>query len=165
MSRDPSRSFSNDVIGLIVAVVACFAAAGLGGLVTTPQIPNWYADLAKPGWTPPGWIFGPVWTVLYLMMAVAAWLVWRANSPRAVRLPLIVFGVQLTLNCLWSVLFFGLQNPAAAAVEIVLLWVSIVATLILFWFRSRWAAALLVPYLLWVSFAAVLNIAIWRLNV
>jgi tryptophan-rich sensory protein len=152
-------------IGLVVAIVICFAAAGLGGLVTTPQIPNWYADLAKPNWTPPGWIFGPVWSCLYLMMAVAAWLVWRQHGFAGAKLPLTLFAIQLALNSLWSVLFFGLQNPGAAAVEIILLWVAILATLIAFWKRSRWAGGLLLPYLAWVSFAAVLNVAIWRMNV
>lgn len=152
-------------IGLIVAILICFAAAGLGGLVTTPQIPNWYADLAKPNWTPPGWIFGPVWSLLYLMMAVAAWLVWRKDGFAGAKFPLALFAIQLVLNSLWSVLFFGIQNPGAAAVEIILLWLAILATLITFWNRSKWAGGLLVPYLVWVSFAAVLNVAIWRMNV
>jgi tryptophan-rich sensory protein len=152
------------VLGLFAAILICFAAAGLGGLVTTPQIPGWYADLAKPSWTPPDWIFGPVWTLLYLMMAVAAWLVWRQAGFREAKLPLALFAIQLGLNSLWSMLFFGLQNPGAAAVEIILLWAAILATLIAFWKRSPWAGGLLVPYLAWVSFAAVLNVAIWRLN-
>ena len=155
---------SSTWIGLVVAIVICFAAAGLGGLVTAPRIPNWYADLAKPTWTPPGWIFGPVWSILYLMMAIAAWLVWRQEGLAGARLPLALFAIQLALNSLWSVLFFGLQNPGAAAVDIVLLWVAIVATLVAFWNRSPWAGGLLVPYLVWVSFAAVLNVAIWRMN-
>ena len=155
---------SRQAIGLVVAIVLCFAAAGLGGLVTTPQIPNWYATIAKPTWTPPDWIFGPVWTLLYLMMAVAAWLVWRQNGFADAKLPLTLFAIQLALNSLWSVLFFGLQNPGAAAVEIILLWAAILATLIAFWKLSKWAGGLLAPYLAWVSFATVLNVAIWRLN-
>ena len=154
----------NQWVGLIVSVLICFAAAGVGSLVTTPQIPTWYAGLQKPEWTPPDWLFGPVWSVLYLMMAVAAWLIWRQNDPSTTRIPLSLFGVQLVLNSLWSVLFFGRQNPGMAAFEIIFLWVAILATLIAFWRRSRWAGALLVPYLLWVSFAAVLNCEIWRLN-
>jgi benzodiazapine receptor len=150
-------------IGLAVFVLICFAA-GLGGLVTSPQIPGWYADLAKPAWTPPDWIFGPVWTLLYLMMAIAAWLVWRQDGFAGVKLPLALFAIQLVLNSLWSVLFFGLQSPGAAAVEIVLLWVAILATLIAFWRRSKLAGGMLMPYLAWVGFAAVLNFAIWRLN-
>ncbi len=155
---------ARQTVGLVVAVVVCFAAAGVGGLVTAPQIPNWYAEIAKPTWTPPGWIFGPVWSLLYFMMAVAAWLVWRDAGFARARLPLILFAIQLTLNSLWSVLFFGLQKPGAAAVEIVLLWGAILATLIAFWKRSPWAGVLLLPYLAWVSFAAVLNVAIWRMN-
>ena len=151
-------------VGLAVWVLICFAAAGLGGLVTAPNIPNWYAQLAKPGWTPPGGVFGPVWTLLYLMMAVAAWLIWRPTGLAGARLPLALFGVQLAFNSLWSILFFGLHNPGAAFVDIVLLWGAIVATLVAFWRRSRWAGGLLVPYLLWVSFAAALNFAIWRMN-
>ena len=151
-------------IGLVVSILICFAAAGIGSLATTPQIPGWYANLAKPTWTPPGWIFGPVWTLLYLMMAVAAWLVWRKAGFASAKLPLALFGIQLALNSLWSVLFFGLQNPGAAAVEIILLWAAILATMITFWRRSRVAGGLLTPYLAWVSFAAVLNVAIWRMN-
>ena len=152
------------VLGLAAFVVICFAAAGLGGLVTTPRIPTWYADLAKPAWTPPDWIFGPVWTALYLMMAFSAWLVWRQAGLAGARLPLALFAIQLVLNSLWSVLFFGLQSPGAAAVEIILLWAAILATLLAFWKRSNVAGALLVPYLAWVSFAAVLNVAIWWMN-
>jgi tryptophan-rich sensory protein len=152
------------VIGLAAFVLICFAAAGLGGLVTTSRIPTWYADLAKPAWTPPDWIFGPVWTALYLTMAFSAWLVWRQAGLVRARLPLALFAIQLVLNSLWSVLFFGLQRPGAAAVEIILLWAAILATLLAFWKRSNLAGALLAPYLAWVSFAAVLNLAIWRMN-
>lgn len=151
-------------IGLAVFVFVCFAAAGLGSIVTTPSISTWYADLAKPAWTPPDWIFGPVWTLLYLMMAVAAWLVWRQTGFAGAKLPLGLFAAQLALNSLWSILFFGLQSPGAAFVEIILLWAAILATMIAFWKRSRLASGLLVPYLAWVSFAVVLNFAIWWLN-
>ena len=151
-------------IGLFVAILICIVAAGLGAAVTTPQIPGWYASLAKPAWNPPDWIFGPVWSLLYLMMAVAAWLVWRRAGFAAAKLPLALFAIQLALNSLWSVLFFGLHNPGAAAVEIVMLWAAILVTLIAFWRQSRWAGGLLVPYLAWVSFASVLNFTIWRLN-
>ena len=108
-------------IGLIVSIFICFAAAGLGGLVTNPKIPNWYAQLAKPVWTPPDWLFGPVWSMLYLMMAIAAWFVWRPKGFAGAKLPLALFAIQLALNSLWSVLFFGFQRPGAAAVEIVFL--------------------------------------------
>jgi tryptophan-rich sensory protein len=151
-------------LGLAVIVIICFGAAGLGGLVTAPNIPNWYADLAKPTWNPPDWIFGPVWSCLYLMMAVSAWLVWRQGGFVEAKLPLVLFAVQLGLNSLWSILFFGLHSPGLAVIEIILLWIAILATLVTFWKRSTWAGGLLVPYLAWVSFAAVLNVAIWRMN-
>ena len=95
-------------LALVLLIVICFAVAGLGGLTTTPNIPNWYAGLAKPSWTPPGWLFGPVWSVLYLSMAVAAWLVWRKGNAAV---PMILFAVQLVFNAAWSWLFFGLHNP------------------------------------------------------
>jgi translocator protein len=152
------------VSGFVFWVLVCFVVAGLGGLVTASRIPNWYAELAKPAWTPPGWIFGPIWTLLYFLMAVAAWLVWRQAGASGARLPLGLFALQLALNCLWSVLFFGLQAPGAAAVEIVVLWTAIALTLLAFWRRSQWAGLLLSPYLLWVTFAAALNFAIWRMN-
>jgi tryptophan-rich sensory protein len=164
MNESTPLSRTQQVIGLIVSIAICFAAAGLGSLATTPKIPNWYADLAKPSWNPPAWIFGPVWTTLYLFMAIAAWLVWRQGGFRNARGPLLLFGVQLVLNTLWSFLFFGLQNPGAAAIEIVVLWVAILATLLAFAKRSTTAASLLAPYLAWVSFAAVLNFTIWRMN-
>jgi benzodiazapine receptor len=151
-------------VGLIVLLILCFAVAGVGGLVTTPNIPNWYADLTKPPWTPPDWVFGPVWSMLYFSMAVAAWLVWRQAGLARVAAPMAMFGIQLLLNALWSWLFFGLHSPSTAAVDIVLLWIAIAATTVAFWRRSTAAGILFVPYLAWVSFAAVLNFAIWRLN-
>jgi translocator protein len=148
-------------LALVVLIVICFSVAGLGGLTTTPNIPNWYAGLAKPSWTPPSWLFGPVWSVLYLSMAVAAWLAWRKGDAAV---PLTLFAVQLVCNAAWSWLFFGLHSPGMAFIDIVLLWAAIVATTIVFWHRSVLAGLLFVPYLAWVSFAAVLNFAIWRLN-
>lgn len=151
-------------IGLIVLLVVCFAAAGIGGAATTSKIPGWYAALTKPSWNPPNWIFGPVWSALYCCMAVAAWLVWRQHGLAGARLPLALFSVQLFLNVLWSCLFFGLQNPGLAFAEVLLLWASIAATMVLFWRRSAVAGILFVPYLAWVSFASVLNFTIWQLN-
>ena len=142
-------------------IVLCFVVAGIGGLVTTPSIPNWYSGLVKPSWTPPSWVFGPVWSVLYLCMAVAAWLVWRKGNALV---PLTFFAVQLAFNAAWSWLFFGLHSPGAALIDIVLLWIAIAATTIAFWRRSVVAGLLFLPYLAWVSFAATLNFAIWRLN-
>lgn len=151
-------------IGLIVFLVICFAAAGIGSAVTTPQIDGWYANLTKPSWNPPNWIFGPVWSTLYVAMAVAAWLVWRQSGIAAAKVPLALFGVQLALNTLWSCLFFGLENPGLAFTEVLLLWVAIAATMVTFWFRSKVAGLLFVPYLAWVTFAAFLNFTVWRLN-
>ena len=149
------------ILALVVLLILCFAVAGVGGLATAPSIPNWYAGLAKPSWTPPGWVFGPVWSVLYLSMAVAAWLIWRRGDAVV---PMTLFGIQLTFNVAWSWLFFGLHSPGAAFIDIVLLWMAIAATTVVFWRRSTLAGVLFVPYLIWVSFAAVLNFAIWRLN-
>jgi benzodiazapine receptor len=157
-------SLLQQCVSLAVFVLICFAAAGLGGLVTASNIPNWYAGIAKPTWNPPNWIFGPVWSCLYLMMAVSAWLVWRQAGLARAKLPLALFAIQLALNSLWSVLFFGLHSPGMAAVEIVILWLAIVATMVAFFRCSKIAGWLLVPYLAWVSFAAVLNFTIWRLN-
>lgn len=151
-------------LGLIFFIALCFVAAGIGGAVTTPNIEGWYATLAKPSWNPPNWIFGPVWTALYLMMALAAWLVWRQGGWNATRVPLILFGIQLALNTLWSCLFFGLKNPGLAFAEVLLLWLAIALTMIAFWNRSKIAGLLFGPYLAWVTFAAVLNFTIWRLN-
>jgi len=156
---------SHQAIALTAFVGICFGAASLGGAATYPRIEGWYAALAKPSWTPPGWIFGPVWTALYAAMAVAAWLVWRQKGIVGARLPLTLFGIQLGLNVAWSWLFFGLQSPGLAVIDIVLLLVAIAATLVAFWRRSAVAGVLMAPYLGWVGFATVLNVAIWRLNV
>ena len=150
------------VLGLFLLV--CFAAAGLGGVATASSLGDWYACLCKPVWTPPGWIFGPVWTVLYAAMAVAAWLVWARLGLPAATGALTLFAVQLALNVAWSWLFFGLRNPGVAAIEIVVLWISIALTLLVFRRAVPLAGWLMAPYLAWVTFAAALNVAIWRLN-
>ena len=152
----------NTWIGLLGWIVLCFAAAAIGSAFTTPSLENWYRELTKPPGNPPNWIFGPVWSALYLAMAIAAWRVWKARGLREPALK--VFGVQLALNTLWSVLFFGMHNPGAALVEIVLLWAAIATTLAMFWRIDRVAGALFVPYLAWVSFATYLIGAIWWLN-
>ena len=139
----------------------CFAVAGLGARYAPG--PD-YAALLKPSWTPPPGVFPPVWTTLYLMMAVAAWLVWQRFGFRGAPAALALFLGQLTLNALWSWLFFGLQRRGLALVDVGLLWVLIALTLAAFWRRSVPAGALLIPYLAWVTFAVALNFAIWRLN-
>jgi len=148
-------------LALAAFIVLCFAAAGLGGLATSRTVDTWYKDLAKPSWTPPGWVFGPVWTLLYLAMAIAAWRVWQGQG---LRWPIALFGVQLLLNAAWSWLFFGLRMPGAACVDVFLLWAAIIATTAVFWRVDLAAGVLFVPYLLWVTFAMALNFAIWRLN-
>ena len=142
-------------------LLLCFAAASLGAVFMPGE---WYATLKKPSWNPPGWIFGPVWSAIYTMMAVAAWLVWKRGGFIAQRRPLAQFLAQLVLNAAWTPLFFGLHRPGIAFAEIVLLWLAIAATLAAFRPVSRVAAWLLAPYLLWVSFATMLNFALWRLN-
>lgn len=147
--------------GLAVWMLVCFAAPALSS-ATGPG--EWYAQLAKPSWNPPGWVFGPVWTTLYAMMAVSAWMVWRRGGWRRQRLPLGLFLSQLALNALWTPLFFGLHRPDLALVAIVALWIGIVVTIVAFARVRRGAAALLGPYLAWVSFASFLNFTLWRLN-
>ena len=151
-------------VGLVIFFAICFLAAGIGTIPTAPQIPGWYAALSKPAWTPPNWIYGPVWSALYALMAVSGWLIWMRSSRSEARWPLILGAVQLVVNVVWSWLFFGLESPLLGFLDILALMVAIVATITAFWRRSRLAALLLVPYLAWVTCAAVLNFAIWRLN-
>jgi benzodiazapine receptor len=153
-----------DVVGLLGFVVICLVAAAVGGAATIASVRTWYPTLRKPSWNPPARLFGPVWSVLYLTMAVAAWLVWRTRDAIDVRWTLGIFGLQLLLNVLWSVIFFGLRRPGRALVDITLLWLAIVATAVAFWPHDPIAALLLLPYLAWVSFAAILNLSIYRLN-
>ena len=143
--------------------VLCFLTAVVVGLASA-QAPVFYAQLSQPLWAPPAWVFGPVWTVLYVMMALAAWLVWRQRSVRPVGPALGLFAVQLVFNAAWSWLFFAWQTGGWAMLDIVLLWVTLCLTLVRFWQIQRMAGLLLVPYLLWVTFAAALNYRIWQLN-
>ncbi|MFH1696659.1 MAG: TspO/MBR family protein [Candidatus Diapherotrites archaeon] len=150
---------------LIAAVVLCQLAGIIGAIFTTQAIGTWYAELARPEFAPPNWIFAPVWTVLFLLMGIALFIVWEKYKAGAEAKPaLSIFGAQLALNVLWSVLFFGLQSPALAFAEIILLWLAIAATIALFYKISKPAAGLMVPYILWVSFAAFLNYSFWALN-
>jgi tryptophan-rich sensory protein len=154
-----------DIFKLIVCVVACLAAGLIGSIFTREAIPTWYAALEKPAFNPPNWLFAPVWTLLYILMGIAAFLVWRKGlENRQVRIALIVFLVQLVLNALWSVAFFGLESPLYGLVVIAALWVAILFTVLKFHRISLTASVLLWPYLLWVTFAAVLNVSIWLLN-
>jgi benzodiazapine receptor len=153
-----------DFAALVVFVAICLLAAAIGGAVTVASVRTWYLTLRKPSWNPPARAFGPVWTVLYLLMAFAAWLAWRTRDTTDAGPALAIFGLQLVLNVLWSVLFFGLRRPGPAVAEIAVLWLAIAGTIVAFWPLDQTAALLLVPYLGWVSFAAVLNLSIYRLN-
>lgn len=159
----PSISKQKDVLGLIGWLVISFAASAVGA-VASVQASSFYSQLAQPTWAPPSWVFGPVWTALYAMMAVAAWLVWRSGGFSTNRTALSFFFAQLALNALWSWLFFAWHLGALAFAEILLLWVLILTTIVYFWRVRPLAGALLIPYLLWVSFASVLNFSVWQLN-
>ena len=153
-----------DLIVLAFFVALCLVIGALGAAVVATSIDTWYADLAKPSFTPPDRLFGPVWTVLYVLMAIAAWRVWRAADRDTRRGPLTLFALQLALTLGWTVVFFGLQKIGAAVATIVVLDVGVVVTTLAFRSIDRWAGLLMVPYLAWVIFATVLTIAIWRLN-
>jgi tryptophan-rich sensory protein len=154
-----------DVVKLVVSLVACQCAGLIGSIFTIKSIPTWYASLQKPPFTPPGWLFGPAWVILYILMGVAAFIVWRRGlDTQGVKKALVIFLIQLVLNALWSVVFFGLESPLWGMVVIVVLWIAILFTILELFKISKTAGALLVPYILWVTFAATLNISIWILN-
>jgi translocator protein len=154
---------AKDILGLGVWIAISFLAALIGGIASI-DADVFYKQLVLPEWAPPAWVFGPVWTILYFLMGIAAWMVWRVDRFFSAWVPLSFFLVQLVLNMLWSWLFFAWHLGALSFVNILFLWIMISATLISFWRVRRFAGALLVPYLLWVSFAAVLNYVIWQLN-
>lgn len=153
-----------ELLGLAGFLAACFAVSGIGGFVTATSVGSWYQALEKPAFNPPDWVFAPVWTALYILMAIAGWRVWLCARSAARTTALIVFAGQLSLNLAWSILFFGLQSIGGALLEIVLLLSAIVVTTALFWRIDRPAAALLLPYALWVLYAALLNVSLWLLN-
>lgn len=153
------------VIAAIGFVLVSELAGVIGAIFTTDAVATWYPTLTKPSFNPPNWLFGPVWTTLYALMGVAAFLIWRQGwSQPAVKVALAIFAAQLVLNSLWSIVFFGMHALLPAFIEIVVLWVAILATIVAFWRISPAAGALLVPYILWVSFASLLNFSLWRLN-
>jgi tryptophan-rich sensory protein len=151
-------------IALGIWLVVCFVVAGIGGRWTAEEVKGWYRTLVRPSIAPPSWIFGPVWTLLYALMATAAWLVWLAPPSAARSLALDIFGVQLALNLAWSWIFFRKHRMGAALAEIVLLWISIGAATLAFGQVTPLAAGLMAPYWAWVSFATLLNAAYWRAN-
>ncbi|MDX1583990.1 MAG: TspO/MBR family protein [Thermoanaerobaculia bacterium] len=155
---------TRDWLALAGWLFVSFSAAIIGGTATASSVATWYPTIAKPAWTPPSWLFGPVWTTLYAMMGFAAWLVWRKAGWRDGAVPLGLFLTQLVLNAAWSLLFFGLRNPFAGLIDIAALWIAIGLTTVAFFRISRIAGWLMIPYWLWVSFATALNFAIWQLN-
>ncbi len=146
---------------LIISIMLPFLASIIGGLFTESSASSWYATLIKPPFNPPSWVFGPVWTILYLLMGISLYLVWAKKYDRT---SFMFFGVQLFLNALWSILFFGMKSPFYAFIEIIFLWVAILITTFYFYKINKISAYLLIPYILWVSFAAVLNFSIFILN-
>ena len=160
----PGASRPADLAALAGLLAVSAAAAGWGAAATLANVATWYAGLAKPAFNPPNWLFGPAWTVLYIAMAVAAWRVWRTRSRGPVGPALVVYGVQMALNAVWSPVFFGLHRVGLALADILALLVMVAVTLVMFWKRDRVAGALMAPYLAWVCFATLLNFAIWRLN-
>ena len=153
----------NMVVGAAFVAV-CLLTGAAGSLFVEIDRGQWYSELSKPPFTPPSWVFGPVWTCLYVCIGLAAWSVWKVRGFRRAAIPLGLFAVQLLLNALWTPLFFGLQRPGLAFAEILVLWVMIAAAAWRFFKISRIAGWLMVPYLLWVAFAGALNFSIWRLN-
>ena len=155
----------NNSLKLIISIAISELSGIIGSVFTISAIPTWYATLTKSTLNPPAWIFGPVWTTLYFLMGIAAFLIWRKGlEQKEIRIALSLFGVQLVLNALWSIVFFGLHSPAWALANIIALWLAIVWTMYVFYKISRPAAYLFVPYIIWVSFALYLNYAIWVLN-
>lgn len=152
-------------VKLLIAIAIPVLVGGISGFFTVTGVESWYQTIQKPSWNPPNWVFGPVWTSLYVMMGIALWLVWKEDTSRELKMiAFILFGVQLLLNFLWSFIFFKLEQPGFAFLEILFMWVAILATIFAFAQVNKAAAWLLVPYISWVSFAAMLNFTIWRLN-
>lgn len=158
-----SISQTRQALGLLAWLLLVFAAAAVGGFASA-SAGAFYGQLIRPSWAPPGWLFGPVWSVLYLLMGLSAWLVWRVHGFAGAKSALLVFILQLAANALWTWLFFVWRQGGLAFAEILLLWILIAATIRLFWRLSRFSAALLLPYLVWVSFASALTLSMWRLN-
>lgn len=154
----------NNTFKLIISLIIPQLAGGIGSFFTVGSVRDWYLVLVKPALNLPSWVFGPVWTTLFLLMGYALYLVWTDESRKSKNLAYWAFGIQMVLNALWSIIFFGLHSPGGALLEMILLWLAILATIITFAKISRPAAWLLVPYILWVSFAGYLNFMIWMLN-
>lgn len=154
----------SNILKLVIALLITIGLGSLGGLFTYPEIKTWYATLQKPSFQPPNWLFGPVWTLLYTLMGIGVYLVWKLPATARRNKALAVFMIQFILNFCWSIIFFNQHQTGWAFIEIIVMWVCILLTIIQFSKLSYPAAWLLVPYILWVSFATVLNGAIWKLN-
>jgi benzodiazapine receptor len=155
----------NAIVKLVICIIACFAAAGFGSIFTSKAIPDWYRGLKKPPYTPPNWVFGPVWTVLYILMAVSVFLVWQKGlAAPGVTTAFTLFWIQLAANAIWSYVFFARRSVIGGIINIIILWLLILATVITSFPVSTIAGILLLPYILWVSIAMYLNIGIWVLN-
>lgn len=156
-----------DVAAFVASMGVCLLAGIIGSYFTTPNIATWYATLQKPFFTPPAWVFAPVWTTLFILMGISLWLVWRewsATEIREARLAFKLFFVQLSLNVLWSILFFGFRSPLAGLIEIIVLWIAILATIVVFFRISRIAGLLLIPYIAWVTVASALTFGVLVMN-
>lgn len=163
-SKRPDLGAGKDVLALVLFVGLCLGIGALGAAVTNTSLSSWYPTLTKPSFNPPNWVFGPVWTTLYVLMAIAAWRVWRTTDRDTARGPLALFVLQLAVNLGWSVAFFGLREIGLAVAVIIALDLLVLATALAFRRIDRLAALLLLPYLAWIAFATVLTIALWRLN-
>ena len=161
-----TAKWKNNTIALIVALLIPLSLGGIGAIASNRSIPTWYQTLRKPSFNPPNWVFGPVWTLLYILMGLSSWLVWRErrSDGASVQGALSWYGVQLLFNGLWSIIFFGMRRIRLALADIVALWSALLITMLQFFRIRRSAAWLLLPYFLWVTFATLLNTAIWRLN-
>ena len=171
--KKPLASYKRDGLRLAISIVIPLIAGAVGAFFTSESVATWFQTIEKPSFSPPNWLFGPVWTTLYVLMGISLFLVWRATSnvtnfSENIRskklLAFVAFGTQLILNVLWSFLFFGLRSPQLAFVEIIILWISIAATIVIFSKISKLSALLLLPYGVWVTYASFLNLQIWLLN-
>ena len=149
---------------IIISILIAQSAGFVGSIFTSSSVNTWYTTVTKPSFNPPSWIFGPVWTTLYTLMGIASYIVWKQRQLVNTTPALTIYGIQLGLNALWSILFFGLQNPGLAFAEIIILLIFIIINTIMFWKINKWAGILMIPYILWVAFASFLNYNIWQLN-
>ncbi|MFC2143906.1 TspO/MBR family protein [Candidatus Aenigmatarchaeota archaeon] len=154
-----------DFVKLIVSIIICQVIGGIGSIFTAPSISTWYTTLAKPWFTPPNWVFAPVWITLFLLMGISLYLIWEKGlKEKRIKTAISIFGIQLALNAIWSIIFFGLQSPFYAFIEIIILWIAILATIISFYKISKPAGLILLPYIIWVTIASSLNYYVWILN-